>query len=258
MDIAKILKDCPKGTKLYSPYCGECELVCVTDNNGISIKCEYFTHICFKDGSFLSNGECLLFPSKENRDWSKFQKRVEPKFKVGDKIKHKSQRCDICTVKDIQDNQYIFEEIWSTLSFDEQHLYELVSDKVEPKFKVGDRIKESIGGKREYVITLITPEVYVVKEENGYTYHVGFENENLYELVPNKFDISTLKPFDKVLVRDNNEQLWVIDLFGFHDDRMVYKFMCVGHNVNQCIPYEDNEYLLGTTDDCDEFYKTWE
>ena len=28
-------------------------------------------------------------------------------------------------------------------------------------------------------------------------------------------------------------------------------------NYRRCIPYEGNEYLLGKTDDCDDFYKTW-
>lgn len=35
--------------------------------------------------------------------------------------------------------------------------------------------------------------------------------------------------------------------------------MCLnGSGFYQCIPYEDNEHLLGTTNDCDEYYKTWE
>ena len=28
--------------------------------------------------------------------------------------------------------------------------------------------------------------------------------------------------------------------------------------TQQCIPYEGNQHLLGKTDDCDEYYKTWE
>ena len=76
--------------------------------------------------------------------------------------------------------------------------------------------------------------------------------------IPNKFDINDLKPYDKVLVRDNDEQLWMADLFGSYHGKTNYPFRCVGHYTNQCVPYEGNELLLGTTDNCNEFYKTWE
>lgn len=78
-----------------------------------------------------------------------------------------------------------------------------------------------------------------------------------YELVPNKFDINTLKPFDKVLVRGDVRQKWTHDFFGFMDKDKGYPFVCVGHYVIQCIPFEGNEHLLGKTDDCDDYYKTW-
>lgn len=83
LNIAKILKDAPKGTKLYSPICGECELNCVDNSVTLSIVVSvdgcgnfYFTN----EGKHrdISNAECLLFPSKENRDWSTF--KVEPQF----------------------------------------------------------------------------------------------------------------------------------------------------------------------------------
>lgn len=93
----------------------------------------------------------------------------------------------------------------------------------------------------------------------GYEWNADKKELKKVEQNPtNKFDITTLKPFDKVLVRDNNKQKWTVDLFSFYDKDLVYIYACVGHYANQCIPYEDNEHLLGTTDDCDEYYKTWE
>lgn len=74
--------------------------------------------------------------------------------------------------------------------------------------------------------------------------------------IPNKFDITTLKPFDKVLARDSNKDKWNIDFFAHYRDSGEYQ--CMTFTKNQCIPYEGNEYLLGTTDDCDEYYKTWD
>ena len=82
------------------------------------------------------------------------------------------------------------------------------------------------------------------------SYKLSFSKQDEWELVPNKFDITTLKPFDKVLVRGDVEQRWIIDFFGFMDNKKGYPFVCVGHYVIQCIPYEGNEYLLNTTNNC--------
>ena len=86
-----------------------------------------------------------------------------------------------------------------------------------------------------------------------------FKTQDQWELVPNKFDINAVKPFDKVLTRDNDSQKWGAELFSFYDNENEdYHFQLVGIvNARYCIPYEGNEYLLGTTEDCDEYYKTW-
>ena len=89
LNLAKILKDCPKGTKLYSTIYGDVELVRVyldDDAYPIEIKIgEGSDMICdtTNDGRLLYEfpGECTLFPSKEQRDWSKFKvKSNKPKF----------------------------------------------------------------------------------------------------------------------------------------------------------------------------------
>lgn len=79
LNIAKILKDKPQGTKLYSSACGKCELKQVDDN---SFKISFYNskfgfmnggegHLD-KFGKLYDDGECVIFPSKEMRDWSKF------------------------------------------------------------------------------------------------------------------------------------------------------------------------------------------
>lgn len=80
LDLTKILKDCPEGTKLYSPIFGDVELVKVhlnqDGNYPIEIKLRNYEFDNFsKDGRIFAeyNGECLLFPSKDQRDWSKFE-----------------------------------------------------------------------------------------------------------------------------------------------------------------------------------------
>ena len=56
-----------------------------------------------------------------------------------------------------------------------------------------------------------------------------------------------LKPFDKVLVRDFEDQAWQVSLFSYKDSDSYY--CCNGCSWNQCIPYIGNESLLGTTKD---------
>lgn len=142
MNIAEILKECPKGTKLYSPIYGELELVEVKDEQNFSIYCitkkrelDAFT----SEGRIYSDypdAECMLFPSKDQRDWGKF----------------------------------------------------VVPDQ-KPKYQ--------------------------------------------------------FKPFDKVLVRDDNEADWKCDFFSNISNSGYYH--CINAGWKQCIPYEGNEHLLGTT-----------
>ena len=83
LNLVEILKDCPKGTKLYSPIFGEVELdkIDIHSDPPIRVLCKYGKDGFSKDGRICPayNSECVLFPSKEQRDWSKF-KPSKPKF----------------------------------------------------------------------------------------------------------------------------------------------------------------------------------
>ena len=78
--MVEILKDCPKGTKLYSTVFGMVELSEVSDNNVCIERLGRIFQLT-SDGRmyFCSEGECILFPSKEQRDWSNFKPK-QPKF----------------------------------------------------------------------------------------------------------------------------------------------------------------------------------
>lgn len=102
IDLTKILKDCPKGTKFYTPVWGEVVFIevkkykkclypiCINTNAASS-----YTYLA-KDGRYITNREeteCILFPSKEQRDWSKFtapwykKEKFDPKtLKSFDKV----------------------------------------------------------------------------------------------------------------------------------------------------------------------------
>ena len=74
IDLTKILKDCPRGFKLYSTICGEVLFDLVISNNSIGVTCDGRKIYFSKEGYYFShnNQECLLLPSKDQRDWNKF------------------------------------------------------------------------------------------------------------------------------------------------------------------------------------------
>ena len=96
IDLIKILKDCPKGTKFYSSLFGEVKFDRISYGQ-IIIECiglhllvtfnqagKYLIEVNEDNGTYYSS-ECLLFPSKDQRDWSKFtapwlkKERFDPK-----------------------------------------------------------------------------------------------------------------------------------------------------------------------------------
>ena len=88
LNLVEILKDCPKGTKLYSPLFGEVEFEQILENWGyVSVRKGKDTWPFESDARFpisdSKSAELMLYPSKEQRDWSKFAYKLEPKFKVG-------------------------------------------------------------------------------------------------------------------------------------------------------------------------------
>ena len=100
LNLCEILKDCPRGTKLYSTVYGEVQFDCISpakeDKYPIMISriddSKGFSTTMKSDGRATSfeDAECCLFPSKDNRDWSTFKikkDRFDPKtLKPFDKV----------------------------------------------------------------------------------------------------------------------------------------------------------------------------
>lgn len=218
LNLVEILKDAPKGTKLYSPIFGEVKFLELRINHPypIEVECtnsngskffEKFTKI----GTFYTtyeDSECLLFPSKENRDWSTFKiEKEKESIKVGDYLKQKGSG-DLYKVTDI----------------------------------------DEVGNKLCYLKKLIY---------NGTTEDrqlTGYYEEEIWEYFEKatKFDPNSLKPFDCVLVRDRCK--WHISHFQ-EISKGVYRVEN-GMLFDVCIPYnEDTKHLLGTEKEEPEFYK---
>lgn len=79
-----------------------------------------------------------------------------------------------------------------------------------------------------------------------------------------RFDPKTLKPFDRVLVRDTNEGSWKCTIFSHSREREggfidLYKYVTTDNSYICCIPYnDDTEHLVGTADEAPEYYRYWE
>ena len=74
-----------------------------------------------------------------------------------------------------------------------------------------------------------------------------------------KFDVNTLQPFDKVLVRNHPNDPWRATIFGYIIEYPDKTIDCAGFWWKCCIPYNDEtKHLVGTNNDCPKYYKWWE
>ena len=159
IDLTKILEGCPQESKFYHIVFGAVSLLDMRTDFVYPIRFTASDNCCYAVTSagisnVAFNGECVLFPSKEQRDWSKF------------------------------------ERFWD-----------------KPKTE--------------------------------------------------KFDLKTLQPLDKVLVRDTNTDEWHLDLFS-HITHFG-ECACVGGCWAMVIPYNnDTKHLICTTDEAPEYYRYWE
>lgn len=234
INIAKILKDKPQGTKLYDLLRNidvGLDKVHTTDV-GTYIECtssnEVGSTLLF-DYSKLGTEESwleglqILLPSKDMPDWGKFA------WKKGDLL---INSCGFqCIFKEWASDDYTkFNGCYSN----SRDGYEDVTNAETAKFDKLDHniaygyireIERKLGG----ILNLTTLEI---------------EKQQVVEL-KSKVEI---KPFDKVLVRNDKEDQWSANIFSYQvRDNMYY---CLGENYwRYCIPYEGNENLLGTTKD---------
>lgn len=225
INIEEILKDCPKGTNLYSPLFGEVKLKQVDSN---AIRPIRITTNIGEETSFNSEGrysapypeaECMLFPSRKMRDWTKF-------FKRGDVVWGK-------------DNMYAIFEGWANddytkfnttidfYEFDASFDKEVVCDTaLYVKVREGERV------------------AFIANAEKHYN---GKYNPDTLRVEPVK-PTCPFKPFDKVLVRDNDEGEWYANYFSHYKENNDCPYVCIDNSYIYCIPYEGNEHLLGTSE----------
>lgn len=310
MNIAELLKYCAKGTKLYSLIHGEVTLDEVVDDSTYPI-----TVVAYKNSyeSFSSEGllykcypdsECILFPSKEQRDWSKFRIPV----KRGDVMMIPDTNYAFIATGGFTDNASVMfvcgidedNELYInpgnagwTKGFyipaseeAKKELFDRIAEagyrwnsktleleKIEPKFKEGDFIKNKQGtiylvsdvtdydiinlkaalaGTSELVIGLGTIQSFddlsmATEEEKNKLLSALIRAGYKYDQEQHKLIKQEFKPFDKVLIRDDINEKWSINLFSYYDEEDEhFPYICQNGGYYYCIPYEGNEHLLGT------------
>lgn len=161
IDLTKILKDCPKGTKLYSTVHGEVTFFGI-DNKSSNYQI-IVRYIDGMKGNYASSGklinsfegECILLPSKTQRNWSKFtapwykKERFDPKtLKAFDKV--------LVFDSDRPWTPLMFSYLEYTLNYPRMQCFDFVARKVIP---YNDDTKHLVGTKEE------APEFYKYWEE---------------------------------------------------------------------------------------------
>lgn len=314
INVAEILKNKPKGTKLWSPIFGECtfdEISCDNSYFGVDTN-KRVPEIFYANGKYDENGECTIFPSKKMRDWSRFAWKkgdilisndsdehiifkgfsksdyttFEGKHWISVSKKRYVSCLKIQNVQDyhIEDNKESAQTYINTI---EKRLggklnrETLEIEKAQTEFKDGDIAFADYGNRQD--VFIVSGETalsegynsFIALDLRGLTLDMGCmsffkedlcklrlateeEKKQLFSALKNEgkawdaekkqiVDLKPkveLKPFDKVLCRDDNDTPWKVGLFSHLDGKM---FQCVGSIYRQCIPYEGNEYLLGTT-----------
>lgn len=218
LNLVELLKDCPKGTKFYTPVCGEVEFgkIIEEDNFPIQLKTDTIWHTFTKEGYYSKIGtpECLLFPSKDQRDWNVWEQEQD-----------KKKAC---------------------------------------LFKIGDHVIDN----RDNTINIITrvidkDNVEARLIEGNISMHLTTANLTKID----KYPIECFKPFDRVLVRNQDEvdddfgeynYTWNVDIYSYYK-KIDLEHICIGGQFLHCIPYnEETKHLVGTADKAPEFYINWE
>lgn len=213
-NVINILKHCPKGTKLYSPIFGEITFKGIynhtilgeaIDHNGES-RTVAFTRL----GRFycdFPSAECVLFPSKDQKDWDKFQ----IPFKRGD-------------IRMFADKSAVF-----IMNYDYSAICYLTS---KGDFRIGEKlfydcIPASVDMKEK---------LFKAMDKAGYTW----DGETLKKK-------PQFKPFEKVLVRDSESEKWECTFYSYFNSKSRYSHSTTSGMYAMCIPFEGNEHLVGTT-----------
>lgn len=223
MTVAEIANTLEEGTLLYSPLCGDCTLIGVGEYYGVKIVVQKYVNdvactiefdengIYYTQNYWSQVGECLIFPDREMHDWKKTM------WKKGDILVSEDGKTEI--MFDHYENGFkTFVGSYAVL-FDSNGNMNVKKVRLERKvidFKIENALQAT-----EYMNSIHS-----------------YQNTNRF------------KPFDKVLVRDKGIcNVWRADFFSNMQGNGMYYHCTSNNSYNECIPYDGNEHLLGTSNE---------
>lgn len=236
LNIAEILRYAPKGLPLYSPLLGECKFDYSSKTGIITVRAGNSCFTFHKNGQYYEDmGDCLLFPSKEHQSWDNWQQILLPQSigSVCASFYTSTKKLFLCTPKGV-----IF----------------IHDNNPAHSFHSWRAMTKDYCSCCKYATREETDQFFKELKRRGYKWN----GEEIIEEQPNKFDVSTLKPFDKVLIRDSEDYHWGVGLFAAYTQEDTFPFICNASSWKQCVPYnKETEYLIGTKKEAPDFYKTW-
>ena len=254
LNLVEILKDCPKGTKLYYTVYGEVEFDHIANSSKYPIvfklKDREWYESLTSEGKLdiKHDGECLLFPSREQRDWSKFKPIYE--FKDGDILSYQNVALSNRTI-------YIYRR---HERFNTSYYVALIGSTNPSLMVCGGLALNAYDLTVRFATEEEKKKLFDTIKEIGYKWNA--ETKTLEKLVEPKFDPKTLRPYDRVLVRyDSEKGRWRCTLFShiIEDEKIPFRFVTSNNAYEYCIPYNDKtKHLVGTTKEAPEYYRYWE
>lgn len=243
--ILEILKNMPHGMNLYSSAFGKVEFNCIryfTGGAKLGLIAKEGAIWYKSSGKYREDGEVTLYPSKGMHDWDKFA------WKKGDVLVN--SKGTFCIFKEF--SCYPYTTFISTFVNSVGNVISGSAIKVTQEWN-----KASSEDSEKYIEYINTNLKKVNRRLNLETLEVeniGSIPKRPKPTYKKESDIPEHKfePFEKVLVRDQKTDKWTVDLYGFEEKEDGYNYQCVGGCCVYCIPYKDNEHLLGTTNSQEE------
>ena len=243
LNLVEILKDCPKGMELDCTMYDNATFGGIIENRLYPIKVyvgDGSTMMLTKYGQYTDGdlAKCIIFPKGETT-WEGF---VPPcKFKDGDIVATNTGNWIGITTGG---HAHSYMPTYCVLSHNRE-------------------VKLYFGRKEEWGFNRLATEeekqrLFDAIKELGYNWNA--ETKTLEKLVEHKFDPKTLMAFDKVLVKDDGDWIWRVDIISVpadYNDNIPY---LIGDNdFDWIIPYnEETKHLVGTHDEAPEYYRYWE
>lgn len=263
MNIAEILKDCVVGTRLYSPIYGELSLESICSHNSIyPIICRVLKSgnaVSFTEDGKLNtaDAEPTLFPSKEQRDWSKFN--------MNTKVNNKDAACQLNQSENVLVGNDI-EQNYKRIPFNVELAKKIVNGKVKGRIVTleGRKVRIICWDKKpvdkeahEYPIVALIQNDYNGEMSQTFTAEglACYPNyKSRYDLIieiPNYKDYSNFEPkkYQPCLVRNGEDCLWGIQVYSHTDyqGKKLFYDGCYLRQFTNVLPIsEATKRLIGT------------